>query len=69
METLQVTNSSNIASVSHDGAGTLTVEFKSGTKYKYAGVPYSQFREFAAAESKGAYFATNIKGQFTGEKL
>jgi len=35
-----------------------------GTPYKFCGVPERTFDSFQGADSKGAFFARNIKGQF-----
>ncbi|MFH0953126.1 MAG: KTSC domain-containing protein [Verrucomicrobiota bacterium] len=43
----------------------LTVVFAdSGDTYEYKGVPESVYKELMAAESKGTYFAANIKGKY-----
>ena len=48
--------------------GTLVVEFANGHLYAYAMTP-EEFEAFAAAESKGRYFNTQIRGKFAGTKL
>lgn len=58
--------SSLIKEVGYDAATqVLTVTFvdQEGT-YEYQKVPESVYKELMAAESKGSYFAKNIKGKF-----
>lgn len=40
---------------------TLTVEFKSGKRYRYSDVSIEEFAEFTLAESQGKWFIENIK--------
>lgn len=69
MEMINVT-SSNIESIGRDEAtGVMRVQFSNGGLYEYAGVPVSTWNEFMGAESKGKYFAQNIKGKFDSNKL
>jgi len=60
--------SSNIASIGYE-AGTLEVEFKSGSDYQYFDVPEHVYRSFLVAPSKGTYFAEHIKGQYQEVRL
>lgn len=54
--------SSNLESVGYDkSANDLIVQFKGGGKYKYLGVPNIIYEGFMKADSKGKYFAQNIK--------
>jgi hypothetical protein len=54
--------SSNILSVGYDaGAGTLEVEFTSGSVYQYFDVPESEYEGLMNAGSKGRYFNRDIK--------
>ena len=58
--------SSLIKEVGYDAATqVLTVTFvdEEGT-YEYQKVPESVYKELMAAESKGSFFAKNIKGKF-----
>ena len=58
--------SSLIKAVGYDAATqVLTVTFvdQEGT-YEYQKVPESVYKELMAAESKGSFFAKNIKGKF-----
>jgi hypothetical protein len=45
-------------------AGTLEVEFTSGSVYRYRGVPERVWRELLAAESHGSYFTAHIRDRF-----
>lgn len=50
-------------------AGNLDIKFKSGTTYRYKKVPRDTEQEFMEAESKGKYFASEIKPHFECFKL
>jgi len=52
-----------------DGIGTLTVDFTSGHRYSYTGVPLSLMDEWQEAPSKGSWFAENIRKSFPYERL
>lgn len=55
---------------SSEGAdGELQVRFKSGVAWAYAAVPESLWVQLQAADSKGSFFARNIKPRFEGRKL
>ena len=45
-------------------AGNLWVEFTTGRKYVYSGVPNEVAQAFRAAFSKGVYFNTRIRDSF-----
>ena len=45
-------------------AGNLWVEFTTGRKYVYSGVPIEVANAFRAAFSKGIYFNTRIRDSF-----
>jgi hypothetical protein len=49
--------------------GVLQVEFTSLAVYEYKNVPYTIYRQFLAAESKGSYLANHIKGAFEYARL
>jgi hypothetical protein len=69
MERMKV-SSSNISEIGYDRAsGTLEVSFSGGGVYQYAGVPKSVYDHFAAAPSKGVYFASVIKNGYKFTKL
>lgn len=48
---------------------TMVVEFKKGGKYEYSLITPEIWREFQSAESFGAYFVANIKGNFPHKPL
>lgn len=65
MDWIQTPESSNIARFGYDAASTiLFVEFQNGGTYQYFDVPTAIFEAMRGAESKGQYFAQNIKGVF-----
>jgi hypothetical protein len=43
--------------------------FHSGKTYRYFEFPAHQYDEFLAAESRGKYFRTNIRGKFRDEEV
>lgn len=59
-------DSSNIVSVGHEQ--TLEVEFAGGV-YRYDGVPADLHQQLMAAESKGQFFASAIKGKYPFTKV
>ena len=62
--------SSNIAAIGYEsGTNTLEVEFASGAVYEYLGVPGDVYDGFLAAESPGRYFAANIKGSYSFNRV
>lgn len=63
----QPVQSSNLQDVGYDAdSGVLEVTFKSGRRYAYHGVSPTLFHAFMAAESKGSFFAREIRGKFEG---
>ena len=50
-------------------AGTLIIEFHNGSIFAYRDVPVSLFEAFGRAESRGRFYAENIKGKISGTKL
>lgn len=48
---------------------TLFLRFHSGELYCYFDVPPQQYRDFLAADSKGQYFAANIRDRFHYQHL
>lgn len=69
MDRINVT-SSNIRSIGYDPkAQALEVEFKSGSLYRYSGVPASVYDTFVAAPSKGRFFDSRIKDRYPTVKL
>jgi hypothetical protein len=49
--------------------GTLDVEFVSGRRYRYAGVPKEVAAAFRGAFSKGRFFNTRIRDHYRCEEL
>jgi hypothetical protein len=49
--------------------GDLILKFKNSGYYRYKDVDHDTYWEFEEAESKGKYFAKNIKNKFVTEKL
>lgn len=62
-------NSSNVAAVGYDAASsTLEVEFKSGSVYRYFGVPVRHFEALTAGStSVGRYLNTEVKPHYRFE--
>lgn len=62
----QAVESSWLERVGYDReTGTLSVQMQNSSDvYEYHGVPEAVYRELLDAESKGAYFATNIQNHF-----
>lgn len=57
--------SSNLVSIGYDSENsTLEVEFKGGAVWQYFDVPESVWYEFDGSESKGKFFAREIKGHY-----
>lgn len=55
--------SSNILSIGYDiNTLTLEIEFKKGRIYRYHPVSKHMWNSFLNADSKGQYFADNIRG-------
>lgn len=69
MERISVA-SSNISAIGYDPSSeTLEVEFNSGAVYQYTGVSQGEYDGFIGADSKGKYFAANIKNRHSFTKL
>ena len=68
---MQTVESSFLQKVGYDAATqTLAVQiFYSSDIYTYLNVPQSVYDGLMAAESKGAYYVRNIKGQFETDKV
>ncbi len=67
MERVEV-QSSNVKAISfHEG--TLEVEFKNGGVYRYQDVPGEVFERMKSATSVGRFFNSEIRGQYTSEKI
>lgn len=62
--------SSNIESVGYDAPRQLLyIKFLSGATYEYQTVPLQVYRDFMAAESKGAYHARHIRLSYPYRRL
>ncbi len=62
--------SSHIASVGFDSyVGTLEVEFKDGTVYRYFEVPTATYQQLITAGSVGKYLAENIWSKYHHAKV
>lgn len=65
----EAVESSNITSIGYDpDEQKLEVEFHGGSIYQYFEVPETLYRYFIEAESKGKFFAQNVKGYFPFKK-
>jgi hypothetical protein len=47
----------------------LYLRFHSGEVYRYFDVPLWQYQELLAADSKGRYFGSCIRGRFRSERM
>jgi hypothetical protein len=62
--------SSCVASIGYNAATrVLEVEFLSGSVYEYSAVPEDVFGRWMLADSKGAFFNTEIFGAFAHRKV
>jgi hypothetical protein len=68
---LEPVESSNLAAYGYDAARRwLDVQFKSsGDIMRYTDVPLELAQEFGAAGSKGKFYASRVRGQFTADKM
>ena len=64
---LREVESSNISKIGHE-EDTLYVQYKSGVTYKYKEVPKALYEEFLAADSKGRFMNSKVKGKFEYER-
>lgn len=63
-------NSSNIAGADYDPASEkLTVRFRNGGQYAYAGVPQDVYAGLLSAPSAGSYFGSYIRNAYEAAKL
>lgn len=61
--------SSTIKSIAYDSENNcLYVRFVSGAEYRYLNVPYSVYKKFEEAPSKGVYLNSAIKENYSFEK-
>jgi hypothetical protein len=57
--------SSHLASAGHDRKTNLmTIAFKDGSVYQYAGVPEPTYQRLVSEKSAGKFFNVAIKGRF-----
>lgn len=61
--------SSVIDSVHRRGDATVVTFRDNETIYKFEGIPQNVVDEWTAAESKGRYFAKNIRGKYPFGKI
>jgi hypothetical protein len=62
--------SSNLRGVAYDkDSTTMVVEFISGSKYAYTGVPEDEYESLLSAPSPGSYFAENIKDSYPYQRV
>ena len=67
--------SSNIEAIGYsEESHTLAVQFKgrkgaAGSLYEYANVPVGVWHDFLQAVSKGAFFASSVKGKYAATKI
>lgn len=66
MPDMHFVTSSNIEAIGYDAeTGSLHIRFlKSGKTYVYGNVPSFVFDELMRVDSKGTYFAREIKGRY-----
>lgn len=65
MEWFETPESTNIARFRYEiETMTLEIEFNSGGTYQYFDVSESVYEAFCTADSKGKFFAENIRGGF-----
>lgn len=63
-------DSEAIDDIRYDGRhGKLFVRFSSGGEYVYVGVPDDVHRQFLEADSKGRYFAYEIRDRYPYNRL
>jgi len=53
----------------NDSLGRMTVTFNGGRSYAYYGVSRQKYQAFCAAQSKGRYVNTAVKGQYAYQRL
>jgi hypothetical protein len=62
--------SSNLEAIGYDPQRQiLAVQFKSGTLYHYGSVSLELVTDLYAAESKGRFYTSHIKGKFPGQLM
>jgi lysyl-tRNA synthetase class 2 len=59
-----------ILSIGYDDAEhTLFIVFRDGDLYRYLNVPQELYRRFLNAESKGGFFAAQIRDRYEHQRL
>jgi hypothetical protein len=67
---LKEVKSSNILAIGYDkDSKILHVKFVGNNVYEYSAVPTELFEAFSGSESKGKFFAANVRGKFQYVKL
>lgn len=62
--------SSNVRTIEYEPeTSKMTVEFRSGGRYEYAGVPEVAHDTFAGAQSHGKHFHAHIRGRYPTTKV
>lgn len=70
MDELKEVSSHTISHVGYDATTeTLTLRFRRGGLYRYAGVPAKEHEALLAAESMGKHFQARIRSQYQGAKV
>lgn len=65
-----IEGSSNIAAAGYSAAvKLLDIKFLSGQTHRYADVSPEVFDEFLAAESKGKFFGSRIRGKYESQRI
>lgn len=66
----QAIASSTIAGAHYNyETSVLTIEFKSGAKYEYSGVPEDDYQGLVDASSAGSFFHNNIKDVYPTKRV
>lgn len=67
---LEDVESSSLAAIGYDVAKQiLAVQFRSGVIYHYAGITLDTAIALYGADSRGSFYAHNIKGKYEAEKM
>jgi lysyl-tRNA synthetase class 2 len=67
---MEALNSSNLSGCDFDKETmTLTISFRSGATYSYAGVPEEVYESLRTAGSPGQYFNAAIKNAYGGVRV
>ena len=62
--------SSNLQALGYNESKEIAaVQFKSGDVFHYAGVSHALMEEWLQSESFGRFYATRIRGKFSGQKM